>query len=67
MNGGENLRLLNTFIKFATVVMQLHMWSELLVPLLNMIKEGCENKPALLILIFFIIFFKSQKCNLSLN
>ncbi len=38
MNGGENLRFLNTFIKFATVVMQLHMWSELLVPLLNMIK-----------------------------
>ncbi len=67
MNGGENLRLLNTFIKFATVVMQLHMWSELLVPLLNMIKEGCENKPALLILLIFFFFFKSQKFNLSLN
>ncbi len=34
-------------------------WSELLAPLVNMIKEGCENESALLI--------KSQKSNLSLN
>ncbi len=28
-------------------------WSELLAPLVNMIKEGSENKPALLILLIF--------------
>ncbi len=41
-------------------------WSELLALLVNMIKEGSENKPALLI---FLIFYlkKSQKSNLSLN
>ncbi len=44
----------------------LHTWSELLVPLVNMIKEGCENKSALIHLIFYF-FFKSQKSNLSLN
>ncbi len=32
----------------------LHRWSELLVPLVNMIKKGCENKPALLILLYLI-------------
>ncbi len=31
----------------------IHTWSELLVPLVNMIKEGCENKCALLILLIF--------------
>ncbi len=31
-------------------------WSELLAPLVNMIKEGSENKPALLILLIF--YFK---------
>ncbi len=41
--------------------MQLHMWSDLLVPLLNMIKEGCENKPALLILLIFFLFFLNHK------
>ncbi len=35
-----------------------HTWSELLVPLVNMIKEGCENKCALLIL---LIFYKKKK------
>ncbi len=28
-------------------------WSELLAPLVNMIKEGCENLSALLILLIF--------------
>ncbi len=35
---------------------QIHTWSELLVPLVNMIKECCENKPALLILLIFFFF-----------
>ncbi len=30
-------------------------WSELLAPLVNMIKEGSENKPALLILLIFYL------------
>ncbi len=29
-------------------------WSELLAPLVNTIKEGSENKPALLILLIFV-------------
>ncbi len=41
-------------------------WSELLVPLVNMIKEGIENKPALLILFIFYLK-KITKSNLSLN
>ncbi len=37
----------------------IHTWSKLLVPLVNMIKEGSVNKPALLILLifYFKIFF----------
>ncbi len=34
-----------------------HTWSELLVPLVNMIKEGCEYKSALLILFIFYFIF----------
>ncbi len=30
-------------------------WSELLAPLVNMIKGGAENKPALLILLIFYL------------
>ncbi len=30
-------------------------WSELLAPLVNMIKGGSENKPALLILLIFYL------------
>ncbi len=43
-------------------------WSELLAPLgnINMIKEGCENESALLILLIFYLN-KSQKSNLSLD
>ncbi len=37
----------------------LHTWSELLVPLVNMIKEGCENKSALIHLIFY--FFLNHR------
>ncbi len=44
----------------------LHTWSELLAPLVNMTKEGCENKSALLILLIFY-FKKSQKSNLLLG
>ncbi len=41
-------------------------WSELLAPLVNMIKGGCENEFALLILLIFYLK-KSQKYNLSLE
>ncbi len=34
-------------------------WSELLAPLVNMIKEGSENKPALLILLIFFLNHKN--------
>ncbi len=36
-------------------------WSELLAPLVNMIKEGSENKPVLLILLISYFFFKITK------
>ncbi len=35
-------------------------WSELLAPLVNMIKEGSENKPALLILLIFYFFLNHK-------
>ncbi len=38
-------------------------WSELLAPLVNMIKEGSENKPALLILLTF--YLKKNHKNLT--
>ncbi len=38
----------------------IHTWSELLVPLVNMIKEGCENKCALLILLLFFLNHRNQ-------
>ncbi len=49
-----------------TICCNIHTWSELLVHLVNMIKEGCGNKSALLI--FLIYYLKnSQKSNLSLE
>ncbi len=36
-------------------------------PLVNMIKEGCENVSALLILLIFYLFFYHKKSNLSLD
>ncbi len=44
----------------------IYMWSELLAPLVNMIKEGCENQSALLIVLIFYLE-NSQKSNLSLD
>ncbi len=41
-------------------------WPKISAPLVNMIKEGCENESALLILLIYN-FFKSQKSNLSLD
>ncbi len=38
----------------------------MLAPLVNMIKEGCENESAFLILLIFYLK-KSQKSNLSLD
>ncbi len=37
----------------------IQLWSELLAPLVNMIKEGSENKPALLILLIFFFYHKN--------
>ncbi len=51
------------FILQSYFILNIHTWSELLVPLVNMIKEGSRNKTALLILLIFYI--KSQKSNLS--
>ncbi len=44
----------------------IYMWSELLAPLVNMIKEGYGNESALLILLIFYLE-NSQKSNLSLD
>ncbi len=48
---------------YICVCVCIHTWSELLVPLVNMIKEGCENKCALLILLIF--YFKKSKLSLE--
>ncbi len=48
------------------VCIYIHTWSELLVPFVNMIKEGCGNKSALLILLIYYLN-NSQKSNLSLE
>ncbi len=47
-------------------VHKIHTWSELLAPLVNMIKEGCGNKSALLILLSYYLK-NSKKYNLSLE
>ncbi len=46
--------------------MYIQSWPKISAPLVNMIKEGCENKSALLILLIFY-FKKSQNSNLSLD
>ncbi len=43
----------------------LQSWPKILAPLVNMIKEVCENESALLML-FDILFFKNHK-NLTFN
>ncbi len=58
--------MLNCMAKTNLQIYHLHTWSGLLVPLVNMIKEGCGNKSALLILFIFYLK-KSQKSNLSLE
>ncbi len=40
-------------IKPMEIVNHIQWWSELLAPLANMIKEGCENESALLIIFIF--------------
>ncbi len=49
-----NISVLNIFR--ANRTWYIHTWSEFLVPLVNMIKEGCENKCTLLILLIFYFF-----------
>ncbi len=48
--------MLNIFI-YNISYMNIQSWSELLAPLVNMIKKGSEKKPALLILLIFYLFF----------
>ncbi len=60
------LRIQNVFAFSLDLKACIHTWSELLVPLVNMIKEGCENKCALLILLNFYLK-KSQKSKRSLE
>ncbi len=53
---------------YLNIDLQLHIQScqsELLSPLVNMIKEGSENKPALLILL--ILFKKKKSQNLTFH
>ncbi len=45
--------------KYTYINMYIQQWSELLAPLENIIKEGCENESA--------SFFYKKKCNLSLE
>ncbi len=51
--------LLSTFtfksVYYCREKKKIYTWSELLVPLVNMIKEGCGNKSALLILLIFYL------------
>ncbi len=44
----------------------IHTWSELLVPLVNVITEGCGDKAALLIVLIYYLE-NSKKSNLSLE
>ncbi len=43
----------------AVNIQHIHIWSELFVPLVNTIKEGSENKPAILFL--FILYFLNHE------
>ncbi len=54
-------------IKFITWnIPYIQSWPKISAPLVNMIKEGCENESALLILLIFYLK-NSQKSNLSLD
>ncbi len=44
------------FYIYIYIYIYIQSWSELLAPLVNMIKEGSENKPALLILLIFDVY-----------
>ncbi len=64
--GGSMVSGLYIYIYLFIYSIYIYTWSELLVPLLNMIEEGRENKCALLILLIFYLK-NSQKSNLSLE
>ncbi len=64
----DQIALVNIYEKKllnGSVRVHIHTWSELLAPLVNTTKGGCENKCALILLIFY--FKKSQKSKLSLE
>ncbi len=47
-------------------ILYIQSWPKISAPLVNMIKEDCENESALLILLIFCLN-NSQKSNLSLD
>jgi len=49
----HNIHCQNDPITDSTAFTYLQLWSELLAPLVNMIKTGCKNRSALFILLIF--------------
>ncbi len=65
-NGVNTAGILDIQIYFRDLFLDIQSWPNISAPLVNMIKEGCENVSALLILLTF--YFKmSKKSNLSLD
>ncbi len=63
-NNSSNIETIPTYFILHAVHVQ--SWPKILALLVNMIKEGCENVSALLILLIFCLKY-SQKSNLSLD
>ncbi len=51
----------NRYVRHTLLYMYVQSWPKISAPLVNMIKEGCENESALLILLI-IYLKKSKKC-----
>ncbi len=66
-NAEANYHLFVRKILFWFAFSQIQSWSKISAPMVNMIKEGCENVSALLILFVFYLFFNHKKSNLSLE
>ncbi len=55
------------YVYIYVLLLYIQSWPKISTPLVNMINEGCENVSAILILLIFYIWNKSQKSNLSLD